>query len=74
MFDLLSRSVNILDSLAQCISGDTQFGMFKGISVFMELYPQLQKLRCQGDREVGTVVPMNLGKKFIYNLITKSHF
>ena len=49
-------------SLAQCISGDTQFGMFRGISVqFIELYPELRDLRGQGDREVGTVVPVNLG-------------
>ena len=62
-------------SLAQCISGDTQFGMFRGISVqFIELYPELRDLRGQGDREVGTVVPVNLGGKFIYNLITKHRF
>ena len=67
---LFTRDYNF--SLAQCISSDV--GMFQGISVkFLELYPELRGLRCVGDREVGTVVPMKVGGKCIYNLITK-HF
>ena len=51
-------------SLAQCISGDTRVGMFRGIAVeFMKLYPELRELRWKGDQEVGTIVPVKSREK-----------
>ena len=59
-------------SLAQCISGDVRYGMFRGISVqFLEHYPGLEQLRSYSVLNLGAVVPVKIRGKFIYNLITK---
>ena len=61
-------------SLAQCISRDTNVGMFRGISVsFLEKYPELETLRST-NVTLGTAEPVKVGKIFIYNLITKPTF
>ena len=61
-------------SLAQCISGDTKFGMFRGISVdFLRHFPELQILRGKSMSydKLGTAVPVKVEERFIYNLVTK---
>ena len=63
---------NETHSLAQCVSSDTDVGMFRGIIIrFMELYPELQVLR-SGNFTVGTVVPVKVRDRYIYNLISKN--
>lgn len=65
---------NETHSLAQCVSSDTDVGMFRGIIIrFMELYPELQVLR-SGNFTVGTVVPVKVRDRYTYNLITKNRF
>ena len=60
-------------SLAQCISGDVKFGIFRGISVqFLEHYPGLEHLRSYNVLSLGTAVPVKIRGKFIYNLVTKT--
>ena len=69
MIHFVEGSVFMADkafSLGHCISGDTEVGMFRGIAVkFMELFPELEKLRFRGNREVGTVLPVKLENKFM---------
>ena len=61
-------------SFAQCISKDTNVGMFRGISVtFLKKYPELKILR--STRVVlGTAEPVKINDIFVYNLITKPTF
>ena len=60
-------------SLAQCISGDVKFGIFRGISVqFLEHYPGLEHLRSYNVLSLGAAVPVKIRGKFIYNLVTKT--
>ena len=60
-------------SLAQCISSDKKFGMFRGISIlFLKHYLMLQTLRdnsLESDK-LGTLVPLKVWNKYIYNLLT----
>ena len=59
-------------SLGQCISGDVRFGMFRGISVeFLTKYPKLEKMRKLGTLKLGEALPVKIGEKYIYNLVTK---
>ena len=60
-------------SLAHCISMDTKRGMFRGIAVdFLEFFPELQQLRLFSVPRTGLAIPIRIGNRFIYNLVTKS--
>ena len=63
-------------SYAQCISQDTERGMFKGIAVdFLRMFPVLESLRCmQMEGRLGTAVPVTTSEVFIYNLISKEKY
>ena len=68
-------SANRNYSLAQCISGDINVGMFRGISVqFLDIYPELAELRSLKVLNLGAVIPVKFDEKFIYNLVTKPCF
>ena len=68
-------SASPLFSLAQCISGDVAFGMFRGISVqFLKFFPELEQIRLYEMLRLGEVLPWETGGKFIYNLVTKQKY
>ena len=68
-------SASPLFSLAQCISGDVKFGMFKGISVqFLKFFPELEQIRLYEMLQLCEVLPWELEGRFIYNLVTKEHY
>ena len=67
-------NANKHSSLAQCISVDTKFGMFRGISVdFLKQFPRLKilKEKSLSYDKLGTAVPVKVQSRFIYNLVTK---
>ena len=56
-------------SFAQCISGDVQFGMFRGIALqFLKIFPDLEQLR------LYEVMPWEIDGKYIYHLVTKEKY
>ena len=68
-------STNHSYSLAQCISSDVQHGMFRGISVqFLDHFPELEELRFMGELVLGAVVPVTVGGRYVYNLVTKTKY
>ena len=51
---------------------DTGEGMFRGIaSDFLTYFPDLQKLRLLTVARTGLVIPVRIGNRFVYNLVTK---
>ena len=79
MFSLVHG--NIFDasgtfSYAQCISSDTSSGMFRGIAVdFLSHFPELEVLRSYDmSNTVGKAVPVDIGGKHIFNLVSKTKF
>ena len=68
-------STNSDFSLAQCISSDAQYGMFRGISVqFLDHFPELIVLREMGEIALGAAIPVNVEGRFVYNLVTKIRY
>ena len=60
-------------SLAHCISMDTERGMFRGIAAdFLTHFPELLQLRLLSVSKTGLVIPIRIGQRFIYNLVTKA--
>ena len=56
-------------SLAHCVSSDFKLG--KGIAKeFLRKFDGLHELK-EGDAQIGSVVAVREGRRFIYNLITK---
>ena len=59
-------------SLAHCVSSDFKLG--KGIAKeFLRKFAGLNELR-EGDAQIGSVVAVRDGRRFIYNLVTKYKF
>ena len=59
-------------SLAHCISRDCKLGA--GIAkIFRQRFGRVEELKSM-ELEVGGVGPLLMGKRFIYNLVTKEHY